>query len=1125
MQCHLCSKIYRDEPTLENHYRAAHGKQKPPLPLLVTAQRYDSQFHNSYFQVTEPISADLPSSEDPINAIFQDMKNAIPKQDGTTEDARLTTPWLMSTKWHIHIKCAPVDDLCEYAAPPTEKEFPRLSSLVLKYYQVISDRYLAEASDLVLQILNTPHPEKTGIVNDPIHSHQNTSTLSKYTATISRLLAFIMRPKPKYPLDIPDDLQTEVVKLAQSITCRDPDQQVIANVHSVLLYLWTNTWHRSQTNTIGDPTICSLVLSGLHRDGTLAHPKDVTPEIAHFFYCMRLTMLQDIYSFGKDDALVRCKEMSIWFTEKHESTFNSLQSLQHRASSIAYTTMTTPLIWWVDNKNWTELLYRGARVSIQAIRNSIADLDAEMIDVWENQVLCGLDVRINYPNICDDTSSKRVGYSFLTDSRNPQLQHPTALLDAIQKHPDLSRKFIKGYTSDGKAIWNPIACHEWLNGYDRFNHLFLVRCHVSVGSCPRGTETVLIQFVNTVHKTTRDVMFLNKALIYLTQYHKGSALTGFDKLIPHVLDGALRDVCIQNLAIARPMAQVFIFITRPNRPDLYTLYDTHLFVHLDRPFDTNDLSAGLKRALQKHVGFDIGTQGWRQIVAAFQRKHSSGVFDLIDNDRHETITALQFGHTRQTENRHYGLSPDALAGPAEDVLPLYVEANGLWHDLIGLPRAGEFCSYKEAKEGHALKCCPSDTLAPESNGLSTEIEKAVFTAMDKYLKGANITWPTAQKLAHQADARTVSTPTSKATYPTPDPTPRVPAQLLRISQPSTAPTPLRQVLSLGALDKQVKVAPLQSHSQINSPSFIDKRKQLEATSGDRSADWFNTPVEGMGPTQPDVSSVYLGNQEKGPGWEPVTRKLSSVTSMDKLPSSPIPITSTPPLLSQETDRSKQALHALRQLLKNENAFWSSPSQRKAVLAVLEYKSDILAILPTGSGKTMLGLIPAMLDSSSRVAFICPLKSLLRDYQRRFNAMELEYEVFGVKDGDRLMTGARIILLTIEAARTKHWESAVAIAELDMPVTRFILDEGQYSFTGNDFRASLRDLWQMRTSATQFIVLSGTIPPAAENAVKLAYGLQDDCVVVRAPSTNRPEHCYIIEPRAGLSGDEKGWNGD
>ncbi|KAJ3551991.1 hypothetical protein NP233_g12977 [Leucocoprinus birnbaumii] len=249
MQCHLCSKIYCDEPTLENHYRAAHGKQKPPLPLLVTAQRYDSQFHNSYFRVTEPVSADLPSGEDPINAIFQDMKNAIPKQDGATEDARLTTPWLMSTKWHIHIKCAPVDDLREYAAPPTEKEFPRLSSLVLKYYQVISDRYLAEASDLVLQILNTPHPEKTGIVNDPIHSHQNTSTLSKYTATISRLLAFIMRPKPKYPLDIPDDLQTEVTKLVQSIKCKDPDQQVIANVHAVLLYLWTNTWHRSQTNT------------------------------------------------------------------------------------------------------------------------------------------------------------------------------------------------------------------------------------------------------------------------------------------------------------------------------------------------------------------------------------------------------------------------------------------------------------------------------------------------------------------------------------------------------------------------------------------------------------------------------------------------------------------------------------------------------------------------------------------------------------------------------------------------------------------------------------------------------------------------------------------------------------
>lgn len=52
-----------------------------------------------------------------------------------------------------------------------------------------------------------------------------------------------------------------------------------------------------------------------------------------------------------------------WITEKYDSTFNSLRSLQHRATSIAESTMALPSMYWLDREHFQTMLYEGSPIA------------------------------------------------------------------------------------------------------------------------------------------------------------------------------------------------------------------------------------------------------------------------------------------------------------------------------------------------------------------------------------------------------------------------------------------------------------------------------------------------------------------------------------------------------------------------------------------------------------------------------------------------------------------------------------------------------------------------------------------------------------------------------------------
>lgn len=199
-----------------------------------------------------------------------------------------------------------------------------------------------------------------------------------------------------------------------------------------------------------------------------------------------------------------------------------------------------------------------------------------------------------------------------------------------------------------------------------------------------------------------------------------------------------------------------------------------------------------------------------------------------------------------------------------------------------------------------------------------------------------------------------------------------------------------------------------------------------------------------------------------------------------------------------------SLETLRKLLGKPNATWSSPEQKAGVLAALDCTQDIVAIMATGSGKTMLAIIPAVMEVNKVTVIILPLKSLIADYIRRLDNMQVPYQVY---QGLPLSTKTNIILVSADAARTSQWRQEISILHTKIPVVRHFFDEMQVPLTSQGFRAALENLHLLRFLDTQMILASGTIPEIAVPFMIDLFGLGPNHLLLRT-STNRPELQYI-----------------
>ncbi|KAJ3506845.1 hypothetical protein NLJ89_g6639 [Agrocybe chaxingu] len=204
-----------------------------------------------------------------------------------------------------------------------------------------------------------------------------------------------------------------------------------------------------------------------------------------------------------------------------------------------------------------------------------------------------------------------------------------------------------------------------------------------------------------------------------------------------------------------------------------------------------------------------------------------------------------------------------------------------------------------------------------------------------------------------------------------------------------------------------------------------------------------------------------------------------------------------------------ALQHLKRLVGDPDAQWKCPEQKLATVAMLELRQDVIAVMATSSGKSMIAILPSLVEHNKITVLILPLRALMLDFSTKLRRMNVPFEVY---EPSRPLQGSfNLILVSADYAKTDGWRQSIARINQKRPVVRQIFDEAHIPPTAEHYRAALEQMSDIRCSfPCQIGLLSATITPLLEKRLIKDYCMND--VLVLRTCTNRPELQYEWLPR-------------
>ena len=203
--------------------------------------------------------------------------------------------------------------------------------------------------------------------------------------------------------------------------------------------------------------------------------------------------------------------------------------------------------------------------------------------------------------------------------------------------------------------------------------------------------------------------------------------------------------------------------------------------------------------------------------------------------------------------------------------------------------------------------------------------------------------------------------------------------------------------------------------------------------------------------------------------------------------------------------------AMRKLYGGASLDWKSIEQEQALTAIMSWKEQVVAILPTGAGKSLLFMLPCTLPDAGVTVVVVPLVSLRGDLLRRVKELGIDHLEW--LPGEK--REAALLFVSVEAASTKDFlkyaRSLVAQQKLD----RIVVDECHLTATAAEYRPSLVDLTTLRCLPTQFVYLTATLPPSLQAEFEERNYLLRP-TTIRA-SSNRSNIFYMVRKADARSG--------
>lgn len=182
-------------------------------------------------------------------------------------------------------------------------------------------------------------------------------------------------------------------------------------------------------------------------------------------------------------------------------------------------------------------------------------------------------------------------------------------------------------------------------------------------------------------------------------------------------------------------------------------------------------------------------------------------------------------------------------------------------------------------------------------------------------------------------------------------------------------------------------------------------------------------------------------------------------------------------------------------------------QEPAIESILAGESPIVAIMGTGSGKSLLFMLPAWCDSSGTTVVVVPLISLRQDMQERCQQLGLSCASW---NSQHPPDAASIVLVTPESAVSDQFGTFLNRLQNIQQLDRIVIDECHMIIPNQkNFRPKLQRLGELLRMETQMVMLSATLPPSLESRLWKQMHFQADEVKLFRTSTVQSNIAYQV----------------
>ena len=181
-------------------------------------------------------------------------------------------------------------------------------------------------------------------------------------------------------------------------------------------------------------------------------------------------------------------------------------------------------------------------------------------------------------------------------------------------------------------------------------------------------------------------------------------------------------------------------------------------------------------------------------------------------------------------------------------------------------------------------------------------------------------------------------------------------------------------------------------------------------------------------------------------------------------------------------QSKESLDKLRCLLNDQTVEFRSPELRAAVDSVLNSNGDLLAILPTGCGKSLIFQMYAYKHTILTSLVIVPTLSLTNDRMRRAQSLGIK-----CSDNSVQVSSQQLIFVTPEAAAGGPVRDLIIELYSQKRLGAIFIDKVHLFSLQSQFRPTFRQLPQLKFVNFPLVLLTATAPQWIVEDIILAQG--------------------------------------